>query len=109
MFDAFRFRIKIMTNQEWDCVFVKVGHYVACKSTKYGETIVLCSDYEMLPPHNDMEADRGEAKDSMKNQIHNPTNRLSINFSMVSVLCKPRWGRVEFSGFSWCGVGGFSM
>ncbi len=59
-----------MTNHNWDFVFVKVGHYVASKSTKYGETIVLCSDYEKLPSQKTLEAQESEIKDSMQN--HNP-------------------------------------
>lgn len=59
-----------MTNQHWDFVFVKVGHYVASKSTKYGESIVLCSDYENLPTQKTLDTAPNEEKIQPRNQNH---------------------------------------
>lgn len=72
-----------MTNQDWDCVFVKVGHYVASKRTDYGEAIVLCSEYEKLPSPHVLEARHGEVRDAKKNKMHKSRMGLPINYSLV--------------------------
>lgn len=57
-----------MTSQDWEFVFVKVGHYVASKSTRFGESIVLCSDFENLPARYDSNSEQKEEKIHARNQ-----------------------------------------
>lgn len=54
-----------MHNQNWNVVFLKLGHYVASKNTKYGELIILCSDSEQLPTQKFLAMERDKHRESI--------------------------------------------
>ncbi|MEY4717900.1 MAG: hypothetical protein RL563_518 [Pseudomonadota bacterium] len=47
-----------MLANNWNVVFLNLGHYVASRNTRYGELIVLCSDSEKIPSRRAMEIER---------------------------------------------------
>jgi hypothetical protein len=47
-----------MLGNNWNVVFLTLGHYVATKNSRYGELIVLCSDSEKIPSRKALEIAR---------------------------------------------------